>query len=205
MVAMAILSFVMLGLYQFTMDTSRMLYSGVNRIDLDASMRRFSQTFETDIQTADAFYLYKSFLASDRQDNDGEDRLEVGDTGDFLLLVFTEPQPNTNSTVYITKLVCYFRKYASSGLITDWGSVCRKEIDYADQTIVASGNTVESLIANYAYTNDYPQIVMKAKGLFTDRLFYMLTTSSVKVKMEIYRGSVAGYTTEVQYLTGALR
>jgi hypothetical protein len=208
MVAMAILSFVMYGVYQFTMDTSRMLYASVNRIDVESSMRKFAYRLQSDMETADAFYLFSSFQAADREydENDiGKDRLVVGDNGDFLLLVYTQPQPNTNSTVYITKMVGYFRKYPSSGDATTWCTVYRLEIDYADQTIVAASNPVESLLTNYAYTSDYPQIVTKAKGLYTNKMFYMLTSECIKAGLEYYRGSAAGNTTELQYLTISLR
>jgi len=208
MVATAILSFVMYGVYQFTMDTSRMLYAGVNRIDTDASMRKFAYRLQTDMETADAFYLFASFQASDRvydSSDIGEDRLAAGDSGDFLLLVYTEPQPYTNSTVYITKLVGYFRYYGTSGDSTTWCTAYRLEIDYADETVAAADNPVESLLTNYAYSGNYPQIATKVKGLYSNKMFYMLSSTSVKAGLEYYRGSVAGNTTELQYLTISLR
>lgn len=216
MVAMAILSFVMLGLYQFTMDTSRILYSGMNKIDLDSSMRKFSLRFQTDMETADAFYLYTSFLSNDRADNNGADRLEVGGSGDYLLFVYTQPYPYTSSTVYVSKLVGYFCKYPTSGN-TEWGTVYRFEKEYQldsstipDEGTVtvpsASAVTVESIVNTlFSYEGTYTSVMTSAKGLFSNRCFYMLTTTSVKVGVELYRGSVAGNSTELMNLTISLR
>jgi prepilin-type N-terminal cleavage/methylation domain-containing protein len=201
MIAMTIFSMVMYGLYQFSLQTSHIIYDSVQRMDIDAGMRRFSQRLQTDMITAKAFYLYTSFHTTDRDSIDGSDRLAADTNGDFLLLVYAEPQPYSNSTVYITKLVGYFRKPVTG--IDSWGPVYRFEVDYADETIVAASvdNVVETLIATQYYESTYPQVISSAKGLYGNRMYYNLKNQSVMVGLELYRGSAAKNTTELFHLT----
>jgi hypothetical protein len=202
MIAMTICTFVMYGLYQFTLQTSHLMFDSVQRIDVDAGMRHFSENLENDMQTASAFYLYTSFNTTDRNATDGSQRLAADANGDFLLLIYTQPWPNSNSTVYITKLIGYYRKTTN---VATWGTVNRFEVDYDTANLttlpVAANNPVESVIASLAYTNTYPQILSAAKGLYSNHIFYNQNNTSIMTGLEIYRGNVGRNTTEMMYLT----
>jgi hypothetical protein len=201
MYTLLIFGFVMTGLVQFMLSTSRMLYDSSIRMELDGDMRRFTQRILEDAQTCDAFYLYKSFRATDRSATDNSDRLGEDNSGDFLLFVYTEPQPNTNSTVYITKLVGYFRKPSTATDPTTRGPVCRFERDYAAQTVPAATSVLETLLSALNYDGDYPVIIPNALGRYDDRLFYNMGNTCVMISSEIYRGTVARSSTEIFRLT----
>jgi hypothetical protein len=201
MVALCIFGFVMAGLIEFMLSSGKILFDSAVRTDIDSDMRRFTQRIMNDAQTADAFYLYKSFTASDRSAVDGSDRLAADNSGDFLLLVYTEPQPTTYSTVYITKLIGYFRKPQNAGDATTPGPIYRFEMDYADQTIQASTSVLETLISsqNYDSTN-YPQIIPAVNGRYDNRFFYNLG-ECVMISGNIYRGNASRNSTEIFRLT----
>lgn len=201
MYTLLIFGFVMTGLVQFMLSTSRMLYDSSIRMELDGDMRRFTQRIMEDAQTCDAFYLYKSFLASDRAATDNSDRLGENTSGDFLLFVYTEPQPNTNSTVYITKLVGYFRKPTSAADPATRGPICRFELNYQDQTIPAATSVLETLVSSQNYNSDYPVIIPNALGRYDDRLFYNLGNTCILIGGEFYRGTAARSSTEIYRLT----
>jgi prepilin-type N-terminal cleavage/methylation domain-containing protein len=202
MITLLIAGFVMAGLAQFMFSTSRLLYDSSIRADLDADMRRLTQRIMEDAQTSDAFYLYKSFQSSDRNSVDGTDRLGADTSGDFLLFVYTEPQPNTNSTVYITKLVGYFRKPETAGDATTRGPIYRFEMNYADQTIPAATSVLETLLSGKGYDDDdYTKVIPFAKGRYSNRLFYNQGGECVMVGGEFYRGNTARSSTEIYRLT----
>jgi len=197
MITLLISGFVMAGLAQFMLSSTRLLYDSALRTDLDADMRRFTQRILEDAQTSDAFYLYDSFQGSDRAAVDGSDRLAVDTSGDFLLFVYTEPQPYTNSTVYLTKLVGYFRKPSTTGDVTSRGPVLRFEINYAEQTTPAT-SVLETLISGLNYDAEgYTQVIANATGRYNNRLFYNQSTECVMIGGEFYRGNVARSSTEI--------
>lgn len=206
MITLAILGFVMAGVYAFSTQSTRMLFTSVFRMDTNKDMRNFTQQIQTDIATANTFYIYTSFSASDRDAS--TDRLAADGSGDCLVLVYDEPQPNSNSTVYITKLVCYFRNLSGITNIADKAPVCRLEIDYADQTVAAAAasNSAESLLAGYTYTSQtYVKALNFAKGGYTNRIFFNLNGSTVMVAAETYRGSDALNTTEMIHISASPR
>ncbi|HNX04337.1 MAG TPA: prepilin-type N-terminal cleavage/methylation domain-containing protein, partial [Opitutales bacterium] len=137
MVALTIFGLVMTGLVAFNFGTTRVLFDSVTRLDIDRDMRILSQRMLADVNTSDVFFLYRSFQSSDRINTAGTQRLGSDSSGDFILLVYSEPQPLTTSDVYITKLVGYFRRPATAGSATSFGPVFRFQIDYADQTVRA--------------------------------------------------------------------
>lgn len=202
MITLLICGFVMMGLAQFSLSSTRILYDSALRTDLDSDMRRFTQRIMEDAQTSDAFYLYKSFQSSDRNATDNSDRLAEDNSGDFLLFVYTQPQPNTDSTVYITKLVGYFRKPATASDATTRGPILRFEIDYPDQTIPAATSVLETLISSQGYDDaGYTQLIPFAKGRYSDRLFYNQGGECVMIGGEFYRGNDARSSTEIFRLT----
>lgn len=199
MVALFIFGLVMAGLVSFNYDTTRVMFDSVMRLDINRDMRMVSQRLMADINTADTFYLYRSFQTSDRTNTAGTQRLGADSSGDFIILVYSEPQPVTTGNVFITKLVGYFRKPETAGSASSFGPIYRFEINYADQTVRADSNPVESLIAGLSYsdTSAYTRILGKSSGNYTNGIFYNFRNNCVMVNANIYRGNLARNSTEV--------
>jgi type II secretory pathway component PulJ len=202
LVALSIFGMVMGALITFSRSSTRVIYESTLRLDLDRDLRLSAQRILADVNTADAFYLYRSFKSSDRGAVNGSQRLGSDGSGDFLLLVYSEPQPLTTSNVYVTRLVGYFRKADTA---SERGGIHRFQIDYADQTVRADSNPVESLLAGYTYDGDYPRLIPAATGGYTNGMFYNFRGKTVMISADLYRGASYRNSTEVLRLSASPR
>jgi prepilin-type N-terminal cleavage/methylation domain-containing protein len=202
LVALGIFGLVMGALITFSRSSTRVIFESTLRLDLDRDLRQSAQRILADVNTADAFYLYKSFKSSDRNATNGSQRLGSDASGDFLLLVYSEPQPLTTSNVYVTRLVGYFRKADTASAR---GGIHRFQIDYADQTVRADSNPVESLLASYSYNDEYPRLIPSAAGGYTNGMFYNFRGKTVMISADLYRGASYRNSTEVLRLCASPR
>jgi len=184
MMALAISGLVFMGLFQFTYQTSRILFDSTGRLDANRDVRKFTQQISVDARAANAFLAYSSFESQDRNAN--TDRLQAGLAGNFILFSFQEPWPNADSPVCITKLIGYFFRPDES---TGQGEVCRFVINYPSSAYPSTlTNTVEGLISGLSYNGTYDHVWPMAKEINNAPLFYNFNNTSIIVRAELYRG-----------------
>lgn len=199
MVATIILGFLSLGMYQFTMETSRSLFTGTEKLEINRDVRQVTAQLMQTARDSNDFLIYESFEYGDRDDE--LDRQGDGQTGDFLLLPYMERWPTDSDPQHYTRLVGYFRRPDPSDP-ENRGPVYRFEIDYPEGSYKnAEVYTPESLISNLNYNGDYTQVLELSRGLANGRLFYNFYGSSVMVKAEILHGNEAKRITDTYNFT----
>ncbi len=199
LIALTISGFVFMGLFQFTFSTSRVLFDSTAKIDINRDVRMFTQHMTNYARAANQFYVYSSFKSEDR--NGADDRKRDGESGDFLLLIYQEPWPNTDDAECVTRLVGYFRRPESSGSSAT-GPVYRFEINYPSNAYPNTlTNTPEALIAHLNYNGTYERVWELSRGLADGKLFYNFFDRSIMIKAELFRGNDARRVSETYNFT----
>jgi type II secretory pathway component PulJ len=197
MFVLLIMGFVSIGLYQFAVDTSRALFTSTEKNEIADDIRQFTGEMEGVAKSANFAYVYTSFQANDR--NDITDRRRDGQSGDCVIFVFVEANSNPLNPDLITKIVGYFRRPDTSDA-EGRGPVLKFEKKFSPGRSVAT-YTPESLIADLAYSDDYPNVVELSKGLASGKLFYNYLDRSVMIKAEIIHGNAAKRVTDTYNFT----
>jgi hypothetical protein len=189
MVAMFVSGLVFMGLFQFTFSTSRLLFDSTGKIDINRDVRMFTQHMSAYARASNCFFIYSSFNSEDR--NSISDRKRANESGDFLLLIYQEPWPNSDDVECITKLIGYFRKPDGTGADAK-GPVYRFEIDYLPGSYPSTlTNTPEQLISVLSSNGTYERVWELSRGLSDGKLFYNFFDRSIMVKAELFRGNDA--------------
>lgn len=199
MVSMSVLTLVFIGIYHFTIDTTRVLFVSTEKLEINRDVRSFTAQMSAYARAANHFLIYESFDENDRDEVD--DRARDGETGDFLLLIYQQPWPAIEDPEHITRLVGYFRQPDGTGTKAE-GPVYRFEINYPaggypnTQTV-----TPEELIASLSSTGTYDQVLQLARGMADGKLFYNFFDRSIMVKSELIHGNAAKRVTDTYNFT----
>ncbi len=180
----AILGMVVSGSFAVFTQSHLALFVSVEKLAINKDMRQFTGEMSQSARNANHFYIYESFLATDR--NEATDRKTRGLSGDFLVLINTKPHPNQNSPIKITGLTGFYRAAASGNR----GPVRKFAIEYAVADYKDAATTgVESLIPSESTMNTNDVVMELTEGLADGDLFLNFEDRSIMIKGKIYHGN----------------
>ncbi len=165
MVTTTIFVVVMGTAMSFLLNSSNTTAYNEGKLLINRDIRAFTSELSDRATFANFFEIYTSF--TDRSEQN------AGRSGDFLVLVYTEP---TDPSLY-KRIIGYYR--AASG--STEGPVQKFEIDY---TTPASGNILDLLPAT-STLGTHEEVIELSKGLSDGRLFYNFYDRSITVQGEI--------------------
>ncbi len=185
---MVILGFVSLGIFMFTSDTGRLLFTSTGKLEMVSDIRQITMMLADTAREANEFVVYREFAPGSLS---AANRQGEGGHGDCLVLIFQEPRnpdtgvPDFTGPTYIYRVSVYYRSIATAeGL----GPVNTFTIDFpSGKKVGEAGNSVEELVNSFM--GQPRELVQLAKGLADQKLFYVLNKESVMVKAEIYHGN----------------
>jgi len=202
MVVLTVMGFLSLGIYHFTVDSSRILFTATAKLDINADMRQATNELAERAREANEFYIYPSFNPAGLS---ASDRVSEGESGDCLVLVFQEAlDPKTRKRDFagpnfITAIQVFFHV---PGLDGAPGPFITFQIDFDRDSAPQSGsdgNSVEELIA--ANGTNYNVIANRVRGLSDGRMFWMMNRESIMVSAEIFHGNDARRVTNTYNFT----
>lgn len=123
-----IISIIGLILTSFMRDSARSMSWSVDKSLITRDFRLFTMNITQDAYNANFAYLYPSLNLADR--NEFVDQRDLGESGDCLVLVKTEPFPDTNSQRFFRKIIIYYRQVTPAGDM----AVLRQVIDFNTAT-----------------------------------------------------------------------
>lgn len=194
MFVLLIAGFVSLGLFQFVVDSSRVIFVSTEKNDLVVNIREFSGEMHKVAKSANVAYTYASFNLSDR--NVASKRLQDGLSGNFVLFVTMEANANPLNPDLIKKLVGYFIVPDANGA----GALKKFEINYPSG-MDSSSNTPESLIAALSPSGSYVEVIQLVQGLSSGKVFYNYKNRSVMIKARFIQGNNAKRVTSAYNFT----
>jgi len=201
MIAVTILGLAMAGVVTFTYQALNTYAYDSGRLLVNHDMRKFTGDMATDAVFSNYFRIYPNFgtrsttvsgVTTDAAVRDGQ-------SGDFLVLVFTDPTSELNSgTITVNELIGYYRDPADPAHPdTSLGPVRR--FDVLISPSVAVGATTNTGVTPAVYTmydllNLYqptssahtnPRVIQLAQGLSNGTLFYNFLDRSIMIKGQI--------------------
>jgi len=185
-----------LNIYHY--DTGKLL---VNR-----DIRRFTNEMTDNATFANYFLIFRSFdertrteevedpETGDTIDVTVEDSVNDGESGDFLVLVYQDPDDSSR----ISRLVGYFRSPDDPDDPNSDGPVRRFDI-----TLSPSSNApIWTLFPAVNTANTHPEVIELSRGLADGKLFYNFYDRSVMVKGQIFhQGSLGRQATNTYNFT----
>ena len=200
MLATTILGLVMAGIMTFFLDSLRTTFITQQKLNINGDIRDVTNKLADEAREANYFAMYSSFypqytsapFGDFRSPADGfsaEDyRQRKGNSGDFLLLVYTgiDTSPNDNTPAPIEKIIGYFRDGGSSD--TEQAPVRRFEMS------VPNGDQyddLETLIPSSLLAAGFPTVINLVTGPADGDLFYNIEDRSVLVNGKIIHGNDA--------------
>ena len=187
MVAITLLGLVGVGIARFTIQALNIYHYDSGRILVNKDIRSFTQEMSTNAVFANYFRIYPNFTT--RSTTTGgvttEAHVSDGQSGDFLVLIFSDTNVTTGKTT-INRLIGYYRDPTSSAA-TATGPV--RKFDVVVSPAVDAGTTTLSTLLNTyvptstAHTNT--TVIQLAQGLSNGSLFYDFYDRSIMIKGQI--------------------
>ncbi len=186
---LSLTSVVAVGSLTFLLQSLNTYHYDMGKLLVNRDIRTFTSEMTENAAYANYFMIFPSFSTRTQtmEVGDSQNGFETvtvdasvndGLSGDFLLLVFTDPDDSTS----IQRLVGYFRAPADSEDPDSEGPVRRFESDFPNG---ASGDIWDLLpAANTA--NTHPQVIELSQGLADGKLFYNFRDRSIMVKGKIF-------------------
>lgn len=210
-----IISIIGLILTSFMRDSARSMSWSVDKSLITRDFRLFTMNVTQDAYNANFAYLYPSLNLADRDES--SDQRGLGQSGDCLVLVKTEPFPSTNSQRFFRQIIIYYRQVTASGDM----AVLRQVIDFthATESTANVGNTTNPN-PNPDFFEDFlnrqmnrtnlnpPETVLEStRGLAGDHLFLLLddVDGTFLINGEIINGLNADRITNTYNLTISTR
>lgn len=177
LVTMGLMGLVTVGLLRFTIQALNIYYYDGGRLMVNKDIRTFTSDLATDAVASNYFRIYPDFQTRTTPVTDGN-------SGEFLVLVFTDTNTSTGAAV-ITQLVGYYRDPVNPSDPTSLGPVRKFNslIATADQT-----TDLPTLLTSYAPTSaahSNPVVIQLAQGLADGNLFYDYYDRSVMIRGQI--------------------
>jgi ABC-type cobalt transport system substrate-binding protein len=181
---MGLMGLVTVGLLRFTIQALNIYYYDGGRLMVNKDIRTFTSDLATDAVASNYFRIYPDFQTRTTPVTDGN-------SGEFLVLVFTDTNTSTGATI-ITQLVGYYRDPVNPTDPTSLGPVRKFDtglpgtahaIATADQT-----KDLPTLLTSYAPTSaahSNPVVIQLAQGLADGNLFYDYYDRSVMIRGQI--------------------
>lgn len=182
MLSVGVTSFLLQCLNTYQYDTGKLL---VNR-----DIRSFTSEMTENASYANYFMIFPSFTERTQTVEVGDSEsgyvtvtadaaVNDGLSGDFLLLVFSDPDDSAN----IVKLVGYYRSPANPSDPASEGPVRRFERSFVGGV---TGANIWDLLPETNTADDNPEVVELSQGLADGKLFYNFRDRSVMVKGKIF-------------------
>ena len=190
LVTMTLMALLTIGLLRFLLQALNIYYYDGGRLMVNKDVRTFTADLAKDAVASNYFRIYPDFQTRTAAVTDGN-------SGEFLVLVFTDPPDSTSTTgaYIITKLVGYYRDPVDPTDPTSLGPVRRFELPVADADKSKDLGTLLTT-AGYAPTtsaHSYPVVIQLAQGLADGNLFYDYYDRSVMIRGQIVEyGSQGG-------------
>jgi type II secretory pathway component PulJ len=183
------------GLFSFFLTTYRIGFVNKERNLINASMRKMTANIMQDGRQSNYFVLYESTKTSDR-DNPSDHRLD-GQSGDFLVFVYTEGTSDKLKPTKIKRIVAYYRMVDSGG-----GDSLSPVQRYERELSTASDAKLEDLLPSEdTLRKEGAEVLELSLGLADGRLFYNFWGRSIMVNGQIYHGNEAKRVTETYNFT----
>lgn len=204
LMSLAIMGFVSVGLYQFLIDTSLLMFMSTEKLEINNDIRNVTNQLANDAREANEYYIYDEYIEGGLIK---ADRIGEGGTGDCMVLIYQQPydedtgEPDFAGENYIDRIVVIYREKDDSDADSK-GPVRTFSIDYEPATVKSGepGNSAEELVN--AYTGDSTRTIVElAKGLADQKLFYVITRESVMVRAEIFHGNLVKKVTNTYNFT----
>lgn len=170
LIALGVFGFAMTGaLGLFTRGTNLFHYdSGKLRVNSD--IRTFTSEMSDHATFSNHFIIYPSFNDRSTPANDGL-------SGDFLVLVFRDPDAQEK----VQRIVGYFRSPASDSDPESEGPVRKFDLHFSPST----NSPVQDLLPSPAARDSCAEVIQLSRGLSDGRLFYNFFDRSIIVHGEI--------------------
>ena len=199
MIAFTILGLTMAGVVTFTYQALNTYAYDSGRLLVNHDMRKFTGDMATDAVYSNYFRIYPNFThRSDTVAGVTTDAsVRDGQSGDFLVLVFTDPATETaNGQITVNRLVGYYRDPDPT---TNMGPVRRFDTGSQINPAVIIGTTTNTGASPPVYTmydllNVYAptanistntQVIQLAQGLSNGTLFYDFYDRSIMIKAQV--------------------
>jgi len=199
MIAFTILGLTMAGVVTFTYQALNTYSYDSGRLLVNHDMRKFTGDMATDAVYSNYFRIYPNF--THRTDTVAgvttDAAVRDGQSGDFLVLVFTDPATETaNGQITVNRLVGYYRDPDAT---TNMGPVRRFDTGSQINPAVIIGTTTNTGASPPVYTmydllNVYAptanistntQVIQLAQGLSNGTLFYDFYDRSIMIKAQV--------------------
>jgi len=199
MIAFTILGLTMAGVVTFTYQALNTYSYDSGRLLVNHDMRKFTGDMATDAVYSNYFRIYPNF--THRTDTVAgvttDAAVRDGQSGDFLVLVFTDPATETaNGQITVNRLVGYYRDPDAT---TNMGPVRRFDTGSQINPAVIIGTTTNTgasppvytmydllnvyALTTHAHTNT--QVIQLAQGLSNGTLFYDFYDRSIMIKAQV--------------------
>ena len=199
LVAVTLLGLVAAGTVAFMHQGLKMYYMDRGRTMVNGDMRTFTSLLDTDAVTSNYFRIYPSF--SSRTTESGADNAVTdGQVGDFVVFVFTIPDPTTYGKDRVTRLVGYYREITdttnNTGPVHRFDTATFTGAAAIDSSGIDTSTKTLAQILNEHVTGSagsYPVVTQLAQGLATNTsgstptpaLFYNWVNRSVMVNAQV--------------------
>jgi len=183
MFVVLIMGFVSVGMYQFIVDSSKVLFVSTEKNDIVSNIRQFSGEMHSVAKSANVAYVYSTFNLADR--NAANDRLNDGLSGNCVIFISLQADANPLNPDLITKIVGYFLTPDATGA----GALKKFTLTYPGG-VNSVTNTPESLMAGISPTSSTNKdVIQMVQGLSSGKLFYNYRDRSVMVKARFIQGN----------------
>ncbi|MBK1857477.1 prepilin-type N-terminal cleavage/methylation domain-containing protein [Cerasicoccus arenae] len=186
LIALTLVSLLSVGMMAFMVDVARGVFWGTEKAEISEDVRTFTMRLAAEARSSNAAIIYKSFATDDR--DAGADRRDDNQSGDCLVLVNTEPYPNSDDSEHYTSAVIYFRKANEDN--DGIGPVYRLEWNAtsASDFLDTANYTLEDMLTKIADddSGDYPVVIELSRGVSNGRLF----TNYKQGKVTVVNGEI---------------
>ncbi len=190
LVAMTLIGFVGVIAAAFLRQTLTIYYYDSGRIMINRDIRSFTQEMATNAVFSNYFMIFKDF--STRSTTSGSTTVDAamadGQSGDFVVLVFTSTPDATTGKSYITKVVGYYRDVQANAAIAGTGPVRKFVVSGLNYDPTTSSAPISTLLSTYMPTSNSssnPIVVQLAQGLADGKLFYDFMDRSILIRGQI--------------------
>jgi len=197
LVAMTLIGFVGVIAVSFLRQTLTIYYYDTGRIKINRDIRSFTEEMATNAAFSSYFMIFPDFSSRTLSSgsNTTDNAMADGQSGDFVVLVFTTLPDATTGKSYINKLVGYYRDTSSTNTAdptapAGTGPVRKFTVNvpspYFDPT--TSTAPISTLLNTYmptATAGTNPIVVQLAQGLADGKLFYDFSDKSILIRGQI--------------------
>lgn len=165
MITMTVFGIVIAGTMSFFIYSMNFASYGMGKLTVNRDMRAFTSEMSQNATYANSFNIYTSF--TDRT------KLADGLSGDFLLLVYRDPNNNAN----ISRIIGYYRQSPDAASLSP--------VYTFDQSYSPSTSTIiENLLPDTSAVGTHEELVELSRGLSNGKLFYNFFDRSIMIKGE---------------------